>query len=112
MANLQIDDTVLMAYADGELDLAVKRQVESVMASDRAVLERVQMCRQSSILLRAAFAESDDHELSPKLLNTVHAILNDRSRRSGVRLTLLAAAAAVIAAFAIGVLAGPKYFAF
>lgn len=50
-----IDDSMLMAYLDGELDETDAREVEALAASDSELEEKIKDFRQSDALLRAAF---------------------------------------------------------
>lgn len=51
----RIDDTILVAYADGELDPATVEDVERRLADAPALRERVQSLRESAALVRSAF---------------------------------------------------------
>jgi anti-sigma factor RsiW len=50
-----LDDTLLMAFADGELDAATADQVKASIAHDPDALEKVRQFRQSTQLLRELF---------------------------------------------------------
>ena len=50
-----VDDTELMSYADGELDVVTAREVEEVLSRDPVRAARVRELRASSALVRAAF---------------------------------------------------------
>lgn len=57
---MQIDDEILMAFADGELDAAEAAQVAQAVADDPALAARVDLFRQTRAALQAA------PEASPK----------------------------------------------
>lgn len=50
-----IDDSVLMAYLDGELDEATAGEVEAIAANDPELDAKINDMRQSDALLKAAF---------------------------------------------------------
>ena len=54
---MTVTDTDLMAYADGELGADAARAVEAMVGSDPSASAKVEMFRQTSILLKAACAE-------------------------------------------------------
>jgi surface antigen len=51
----KIDDVTLIAYVDGELDPGTIEEVETEMARDRALYEKVRQLRESTALISAAF---------------------------------------------------------
>lgn len=117
MATLEIDDTLLVAFADGELDPITARLVEERVAADPALAERVAMFRQTAQLLHAALSTPDQLDVPPALASNVARIAArhapgvgrprlDMSRWSMGRLQRRAwiplAAAAAIAAFIFG----------
>jgi anti-sigma factor RsiW len=53
---VRIDDVMLMAYVDGEVDAATAREIESAMAEDPTVAARVHQFRATAALARGAFA--------------------------------------------------------
>jgi anti-sigma factor RsiW len=55
-----VPDEVLMAYADGELSLPQRIQVERAVAADPEAQERIAMFRETTALLRAAFAMDEE----------------------------------------------------
>jgi anti-sigma factor RsiW len=57
-----LTDETLMAFADGELPLAQRIQVERAVAADPEAQARIAMFRETAALLRAAFVlDDDDH---------------------------------------------------
>jgi anti-sigma factor RsiW len=59
MPSLPIDDTLILAYVDGELDPATRQRVADVMEQNAAVRERAAMFRRSTDLLRSALSEAE-----------------------------------------------------
>ncbi len=53
----RVDDVMLMAYVDGEVDAATAREIEGAIAADPAVAVRVQRLRDTASLARGACAE-------------------------------------------------------
>jgi anti-sigma factor RsiW len=53
-------DEILMAFADGELPLAQHIQVERAVAADLEAQARIAMFRETTALLRAAFAMKEE----------------------------------------------------
>jgi len=52
-----MDDVMLMAYVDGEVDAATAREIEAAMAADPSVAARAQRMRDSAAITRSAFAD-------------------------------------------------------
>jgi anti-sigma factor RsiW len=53
-------DEILIAYAYGELSLPERIQVEHAVAADPEAQARIAMFRETTALLRAAFAMEED----------------------------------------------------
>jgi anti-sigma factor RsiW len=53
----RVDDVMLMAYVDGEVDAATAREIEAAMAADPAVAARAQRMRDGAAITRSAFAD-------------------------------------------------------
>ncbi len=53
----RVDDVMLMAYVDGEVDATTAREIEAALAGDPALALRVQHLRDSAMMARGAFAE-------------------------------------------------------
>jgi anti-sigma factor RsiW len=64
----RVDDVMLMAYVDGEVDAATAREIEAAIAADPAVAARVQRLRNSTVLARAAFADALHEPVPERLL--------------------------------------------
>lgn len=100
------DDTLLMAYADGELDAEAAEAVEAAIAADPAVRARVAMFAGSADYLREAFAERDFVGVPPGLERQLRrATWVGRARRSA---RIILPMAAAIAGFAIGMSQLPR----
>jgi anti-sigma factor RsiW len=55
-----VPDEILMAFADGELPLAQRIQVERAVAADPEAQARIAMFRETTALLRAAFTMEEE----------------------------------------------------
>jgi len=64
----RVDDVMLMAYVDGEVDAATAREIEASIAADAAVAARVQMLRSSASLARSAFADVVHESVPDRLI--------------------------------------------
>jgi len=53
----RVDDVMLMAYVDGEVDATTAREIETALAGDPALMVRVQQLRDGAMMARGAFAE-------------------------------------------------------
>lgn len=62
------DDTMLMAYVDGELDAAGVAEIEAAMAADLGIARRVRLLRDTTAVLRAAFNEAMHEPVPERLL--------------------------------------------
>jgi anti-sigma factor RsiW len=67
MTPLPIDDKLLVAFADGELDPATAQQVAARLAEDPGLGERVASFRRTGDLLRAALSDGAYAALPPPL---------------------------------------------
>lgn len=101
MTRTQIDDNLLVAYADGELDPATNREVELLALRDPAVQARIAMFRRSAELLREALSEPEALAVPPQLATAVERIGRPSPVRAIRRWSLPMAAA--VAGLAIGV---------
>jgi len=98
----RLDDGVLMALADGELDAEARREVEAALAADPAARDRLAALRDSARLVLDAFDEGQPlREPVPRRL--VAGILRSGGRRGGVARW---AAAAALAGLVVGFGAG------
>jgi anti-sigma factor RsiW len=53
----RIDDVMLMAYVDGEVDPRTAREIETAIAADQEIGRRVAMFRQTGTLARGAYGD-------------------------------------------------------
>jgi anti-sigma factor RsiW len=92
-----VDDTLLCAYVDGELDPEKSREIELLAARNPEVRGRIEMYRRSASLLRQALSDSRFTEVPPRIRQAAdRAILRSRLRRH------LSAAAALVLGLGIG----------
>jgi anti-sigma factor RsiW len=98
------DDTVLVAFVDGELDESTARSVEAAMEQDPDTRHRVHLLRQSASLVGAVFRQPKYRQVSPKLAKLA---ASTRPRlahfRPSWRFALPVAASIVAAAIGFGV---------
>ena len=80
----RVDDVMLMAYADGELDAATARQIEAAIADDPALAERARVFRESASLLRGAYADALHEEVPERLLAAVRPAAQSGAVQSNV----------------------------
>lgn len=66
----RIDDVMLMAYVDGEIDAQTAREIEAAIVVDPMLARRVAMFRQTASLARGAFTEVL-HEPVPERLTSL-----------------------------------------
>lgn len=69
---MQFSDETLMAYADGELDADTRRQIETAMASDPTLAERIDKHRALRMNLGAAFGSVLDEPVPSRLLDAAN----------------------------------------
>lgn len=69
---MQFSDETLMAYADGELDADTRRQIETAMAADPTIAERVARHRSLRTDLGAAFGGVLDEPVPSRLLDAAN----------------------------------------
>ena len=64
---MRFSDEMLMAYADGELDLVARAEIEAAMAQDPAVARAVERHRAMALKLKKAYEDVLDEPLPPAL---------------------------------------------
>lgn len=69
---MQFSDEILMAYADGEVDVDTRRQIEAAMALDPTIAERVAKHRALRADLGAAFGGVLDEPIPARLLEAAN----------------------------------------
>jgi anti-sigma factor RsiW len=103
----RVDDVMLMAYVDGEVDAATARQIEHAIGADPNLSARAKMFRESASVLRGAFAESLHEEVPDRLVAALKPLAGKgnvvpMSASRPVRRVLGWAMAASVAALVIG----------
>jgi anti-sigma factor RsiW len=84
---MSFSDETLMAYADGELDLATRRAVEQACSTDLALARRVAYYKTRRNNAFAGFATGDDRErMRPPRPATIVSLDAVRARREAVQL--------------------------
>ncbi len=79
---MRLDDNLLLAYVDGELDAETAREVEANLAVDEDARRTVALFRDSSIMLRTAFKDTV-HEPVPSRLTETLSTPRAQNRRQG-----------------------------
>jgi len=100
---MKADDTLLMAYVDGEMDAAGVAEIEAAMESDLALARRVRVLRDTTAALRAAFNDVAREPVPERLLAPLGAQAPRPWRNGAFR--RYAAAAAILAIAALGAVA-------
>jgi anti-sigma factor RsiW len=100
---MKADDTLLMAYVDGELEPAEVAEIEAAIASDLALARRVRALRDTTAALRAAFNDVAREPVPERLLAPLGAQAPHPWRIGLFR--RYAAAAAILAIAALGAIA-------
>ena len=103
-----IDEALLVAYVDGELDAAATRAVEARLVADPDARQCVRELRESAALLRGAFRDKPATPVPDRLVAIIDGAVS--TRRSPPRFTMRrrvpTALAASLAVLAIGLSSG------
>ena len=91
---MRFSDEMLMAYADGELDLVARAEIEAAMARDPQVAEAVERHRGLKARLQAAYGGVLDERVPDRLANLA---AGPSAKRAAMRLPQWAALAASLA---------------
>jgi hypothetical protein len=67
----KITDEILMAYVDGEVGSKEAKDIRKAMESDPEVLQRVEMFRESSAMLKGVYDEPMQERVAERLIDTV-----------------------------------------
>jgi anti-sigma factor RsiW len=105
MMHKLIEDTLLCAYVDGELDPQAAREVEALAAHNPAVRDRIRMFRQSRNLLHGALSEGEFAEVPHRLQRSAERMIFRAKLRSWTRSVprdALSAVAALLLGIGIG----------
>ncbi len=65
---MKLDETMLMAYVDGELDAETAREIETALALDPEAQKIVDQLRQNAAMVRAAFNDPMHEEIPSRLM--------------------------------------------
>ncbi len=114
MNNEALDDGILVAYVDGELDEQRRRMVEAALSKDADAANRVRLMSGSARLLRGAYDEVFDLPIPSRLRAMLDAARPEPRARQGwldrlagaYRAAPLTLAAACAATLALGVFVG------
>jgi anti-sigma factor RsiW len=104
----RVDDVMLMAYVDGEVDAETARQIEHAISTDSALSARARMFRESASLLRGAYADALHEKVPDRLLAAAGGaarptnVVALATRRPAARQIFGWAVAASLAALVIG----------
>ena len=111
---MNFSEETLMAYADGELDPATRAALETAMAADAGLAQRVAQHRALRTRLRAAFDPVLDEPLPKRLIESVHGAPAQRPaakviplRRAAARRWSWPQLGALAASLILGALLGP-----
>lgn len=102
-----IDDEMLSAYLDGELDADARERVAAALADDAELRERLERLRRNDDLLRAAFDEVEAAPVPERLQAAARPQAQVIPLRRRFRAPVLAAAAALVLGLALGRLLAP-----
>jgi anti-sigma factor RsiW len=97
-----MDDTVLCAYVDGELDARSAHEVEVAASSNPGLRRRIEMFQRSRKLLRAALSEDRFVDVPPRLKQTIRNARSPSRWQIAARPYALAMAAGVVLCLALG----------
>ena len=97
-----MDDTVICAYVDGELDAPSAHEVEIAASSNPVLRRRIEMFQRSRKLLRAALSEDRFVEVPPRLKQTIRNARSPSRWQIAARRYALAMAAGVVLCLALG----------
>jgi hypothetical protein len=70
---MSVTTEILMAYADGELDAAIRAEVEEAMRDDPSIAARIAQFRQQRAKLEAAYASALEEPVPERLLAALRA---------------------------------------
>jgi anti-sigma factor RsiW len=103
----RVDDVMLMAYVDGEVDVATARQIEHAIGADPDIAARAKMFRESASLLRGAYSEPMHEEVPQRLVAALSPLAKQDNviklaPRRSVRQIVGWAMAASLAALVVG----------
>ena len=95
MSTLPIDDALLVAYVDGELDDVIRQRVADLIEKNASVRDRAAMFRRSTDLLRSALSGNEFMDVPEQLVSRTTKIVKHNPRPRLAWLSLPVAAAIV-----------------
>jgi anti-sigma factor RsiW len=103
----RVDDVMLMAYVDGEVDAETARQIEHAIGADPRLAARAKMFRDSAAMLRGAFAVSLHEKVPDRLVAALSPLAKPDNvvklgARRPARQVIAWAVAASLAALVVG----------
>jgi anti-sigma factor RsiW len=113
MTTTRVDDVMLMAYVDGEVDSATARQIEHAIAADPSLSARARMFRDSAAMMRGAYADALHEKVPDRLISALSPLSGRKNvvalqARRPARQIVGWAMAASLAALVVG--AGSTYW--
>jgi len=102
----RFEDSTLVAYVDGELDVAAAREVEAAIASDPEVRRKTELLRLSGFITREAFRDSKHEIVWPYLARKLLGVGGSTASRPRPRWRIALPIAASLLAALIGFEAG------
>lgn len=110
---MELDDSILVAYVDGELDAEAARSVEAALAQDAEARRKVRDLSRSAGLLRGAFGAVLHDPVPENLIDKImrYPVSDAPQRRTALKWTLAASIAFLLGGGAIGYMAatvGPE----
>ncbi|MDF7777161.1 anti-sigma factor [Sphingomonas sp. AOB5] len=107
---MSIDSEMLMAYADGELDMISAKRVEKAIAADPSLGEQVEQHRKLRAMLKGAFdpveAAPVPDRLAAMLKESAKVVPIETARKPAISFHWWRNAGAVAAALVVGVMVG------
>ncbi|MFC5069992.1 anti-sigma factor family protein [Flaviflagellibacter deserti] len=99
---MEVNDEMLMAYADGELDPKEMQAIARAVAADPALARRVGLFRTSRAIARDTLSADLQDPLPERLVAAVMQPANSAAQRGWATSTLLPLAAALVVAAGLG----------
>jgi anti-sigma factor RsiW len=99
-----VDDSLLCAYADGELDAVTAREIETLAAHNPVLRQRIALFQQSRDLMKAAWSRASCSAIPGHLRSSIEQAVYGSRRRATThsRMRWGLAAAVLLIAFGLG----------
>lgn len=94
---MRLDDSILVAYVDGELDAGTARTVTEALIRDPEAQEKVRLLRESASLVRTAFEDPAYEKVPLDLVKRIEKITAASARRAHWRIPAALAASIAVA---------------